>query len=101
MPRSDDELLKFVMKVMDERDLRYQQRFEAQSTAIKDALIAAEKAVTKAEVATERRFESVNEFRQTLSDQAAKFVTRTEFHAIIVTLVSVVGLVLAAIHYAH
>ena len=90
-----------VMKIMDERDLRYQQRFDAQTLAIKDALLAAEKAVTKAEVATERRFEGVNEFRQTLSDQAAKFITRTEFNAIIVTLVSVVGLVLAVVHYAR
>lgn len=48
----------------DERDLRYQQRFDAQTTAINAAMAAAEKAVTKAEVAAERRFELLNELRQ-------------------------------------
>jgi hypothetical protein len=60
-------------------DLRYQQRFDAQTTAINAALLAAKEAVGKAETATERRFESVNEFRQTLTDQAGTFVARVEF----------------------
>lgn len=81
-----------IERVMAEMDLRYQQRFDAQTKAIDAALlaaekaigaalIAAEKAVTKAEVATEKRFEGVNEFRQTLSDQAGQFVGRAEFQA--------------------
>lgn len=52
------------------------------------ALIAMEKAVTKAEVATEKRFDGVNEFRQSLADQAkiakereADFMTRREYAA--------------------
>jgi len=32
-------------------------------------------------MATEKRFESVNEFRQTLSDASAKFMTRSESEA--------------------
>lgn len=81
-------------------DLRYQQRFEAQSdaltaaflaqqTAMKTALEAAEKAVQaalaaqeravlKAELATDKRFESVNEFRKTLTDQQQTFMPRAE-----------------------
>ena len=39
---------------------------------------AAEKAVLKAEAASERRFESVNEFRATLADQAARLMPRAE-----------------------
>jgi hypothetical protein len=39
------------------------------------ALTAAEKAVTKAETATEKRFDSVNEFRQTLTDQTKTFAS--------------------------
>jgi hypothetical protein len=39
------------------------------------ALSAAEKAVTKAETATEKRFDSVNEFRQTLTDQTKTFAS--------------------------
>lgn len=41
----------------------------------------ARQAILKAETATERRFEGVNEFRQTLSDQASRFITRGEFEA--------------------
>jgi hypothetical protein len=66
----------------DDRDIRFQQRFEAQTQAINAALLSTKEAVVKAETATERRFENVNEFRQTLSDQATQFVTRTEFDAV-------------------
>jgi len=81
-------------------DQRYQERYEAQTQAVAQALqaqqaatqaalasaeraittavVAAEKAVTKAEVATEKRFDSVNEFRQQLSDQTATFMPRGE-----------------------
>lgn len=45
-----------------------QQRFEAQ-----------EKAIAKAELAVEKRLESMNEFRGQLKDQSAQFVTRAEF----------------------
>src|SRR5260221_9850687 len=37
-------------------------------------------AVQKAEIATEKRFESVNEFRKALSDQTNTFITRTEYN---------------------
>jgi len=81
-------------------DLRYQQRFDAQSdalsaafasqqTAMSTALVTAEKAVLvaqaaadravlKAEVASDKRFESVNEFRKTLADQQGTFMPRAE-----------------------
>ena len=46
------------------------------------ALSAADKAVSKAEVAAEKRFESVNEFRQTLSDQTRSFISKVEFEVV-------------------
>lgn len=52
--------------------------FVAAEKAVQTALASAEKAVTKAETAAERRFESVNEFRQTLTDQASTFMPRAE-----------------------
>jgi hypothetical protein len=58
-----------------EMDLRYQQRFDAQTTAINAALLAAEKAVTKAETAADKRFELLNELRMgvaTKSDYEAQ-----------------------------
>jgi len=41
-------------------------------------LEAIDKAVTKAEAATEKRFEGVNEFRNTLADQQRTFMPRAE-----------------------
>jgi hypothetical protein len=67
-----------VGKQMAELDLRYQQRFEAQEKAIAAALAAAERAVLKAEAASERRFESVNEFRSVLTAQSATLATKEE-----------------------
>jgi len=45
------------------------------------ALASSDKAITKAEQTTERRFEGVNEFRSALSDQSALMLTRTEWQA--------------------
>ena len=72
-------------RILDERDKRYNQRFDDQSLAVATALAAAEKAVnaamaaaekavSKAETSTDKRLEAVNEFRQTLSDQQSTFV---------------------------
>lgn len=52
---------------LEELDKRYQQRWEA-----------TEKAILKAEGASERRFEGVNEFRNTLSDQQRTLMPRSE-----------------------
>jgi len=86
--------------LLEERDRRYEERFQAQQEAltvalavvnkefhehiiqVRDettaALAASEKAITKAEVASEKRFEGQNEFRAQLSDQAATFARRSE-----------------------
>jgi Flp pilus assembly protein TadB len=64
--------------LMTERDRRYEQRFEAMDEKTSLALTSSEKAVTKAETATEKRFDSVNEFRSTLSDQANTFLPKGE-----------------------
>lgn len=53
-------------------------RFEAQEKAVQAALASADRAVAKAEAAAERRFDSVNEFRSTLSDQARLLMPRSE-----------------------
>jgi hypothetical protein len=86
-----------------EKDLRDQQRYDAQkeavatamivqSTAMQTALIAqqaavsaaqaaADKATNKAEVAAEKRFDSTNEFREQLRDQASTLMPRAESEA--------------------
>ena len=67
--------------VMDERDVRYEQRFKAMDEKTSLAMTASEKAVSKAEAATEKRFDAVNEFRGTLSDQARLLIPREEVNA--------------------
>lgn len=87
-----DTALAHLVRVIDDADRRYEQRFSdskeavntaliAQEKAVAAALAAAEKAVQKAEVAAEKRFDSVNEFRAQLADQATSFISRTEADA--------------------
>jgi len=89
-----------IKELLFERDKRYEQRYadivtafnaglaaqketthasmRAQQESTNLALAAADRAVSKAEVAAERRFESVNEFRNTLSDQQRTLMPRAE-----------------------
>lgn len=59
------------------------ERHEAQQTAMRAALEAAEKAVLKAESASDKRFSETNEFRGQLRDQQSTFVSRAEAMAAI------------------
>lgn len=70
-------------------DLRYQERFVAQTKAldaaflsqqqaVQAALAAADRAVAKAETAADKRFEALNELRQMLNDMVATLLTRNE-----------------------
>jgi anti-sigma-K factor RskA len=81
--------LKVLEILISERDRQYHQKFEDLEKAIaialtsakeasKDALNAASVAVQKAEVANEKRFDSINEFRSTLADQQRTLLPRSE-----------------------
>lgn len=70
-----------IVALINERDRQYSQRFDAQQQAVKEAFAAAKEAVEKAEKASEKRFDSVNEFRGQLKDQQTTFISRTEFLA--------------------
>jgi hypothetical protein len=76
-------------QLLDEKDKRDQQRFEAQEKALADALLAVEKstqatfvaadrATTKAEMAADERFKAVNAFREQLNDLIGTFMPRAE-----------------------
>jgi len=67
--------------IINEHDRQYQQRFEAQEKALAAALSSAKEAVDKANAASEKRFDSVNEFRNSLKDQASAFLPRPEYAA--------------------
>jgi hypothetical protein len=93
-------LLDYFSRLLWEMELRHDQHIEAldrlidvrltelralidsHAMNVSVALTSADKAVSKAEAATERRFESVNEFRQTLSDQTKNFIGKVEFEAL-------------------
>jgi hypothetical protein len=100
---------RLIVQGLGDADLRYQQRFEAQAAAVKaaldaqtkaldaalaaqkeavtTALAAAERATVKSDVSTEKRFESVNEFRRTLSDQTHSFMPRSEAETRLIAMV--------------
>jgi vacuolar-type H+-ATPase subunit E/Vma4 len=72
-----------LLAIINERSKANDQRFEAQERAVAAALAAEKEAVTKAESAAEKRFDSVNEFRGQLKDQTATFVPRAEMVALL------------------
>lgn len=63
---------------LDEMDRRLMAAVEGGKDAARFALESADKATAKAETATEKRFDSVNEFRAQLKDQSATFIPRIE-----------------------
>lgn len=65
-------------KAFEAQQLAMKTALEAAERAVDRALLAAEKAVIKAETAADKRFEAVNEFRATLADQQATYITRLE-----------------------
>lgn len=72
-PGNDDIALKdHILAVIASNDRRYDDRF----AAVKEA-------VNKAETAMEKRFEGVNEFRNTLADQQRTFIPRPEFESVV------------------
>jgi hypothetical protein len=60
------------------RDKYVDSMFKNQETAVTAALASADKANLKAEIASEKRFDSVNEFRQSLADAGRLNMPRTE-----------------------
>ena len=94
--------IKVLEAVCNERERASKQRFKAQDRAVLAALAAAEKAVSKAEIAAEKRFDAVNEFRGQLKDQAATFVTRTELYAgLFASLTLAIAAIQLIAHWAH
>jgi hypothetical protein len=62
--------------------VRVNERFLSVEKLTDQAFSNSQRAIDKADMATEKRFEGVNEFRAALADQAANFVTRQDLVAI-------------------
>jgi hypothetical protein len=98
-------------KLAGERDRRYEDRFKAMDEKTSLALNASEKAVTKAEVAQEKRFDNTNEWRAAMQDRDRNQMPRVEIEqrfgamkaqqnwtiGIFVTLLSIVGALIVAL----
>src|SRR6185437_12887450 len=65
-------------EIVDERDRRYEERFRAMDEKTMLALAASEKAVTKAEIAQEKRFDNTNEWRAAMQDRDRNQMPRSE-----------------------
>lgn len=80
-----DDLRTTEVKRIDEKintnDDKYQIQFSDSKEAVTAALTATKEAINKADQANEKRFDAVDEFRSTLSDQQAKLLTRTEYES--------------------
>jgi len=73
---------------------------DLQAEKVALALESADKAVSKAEAANERRFDSVNDFRGQLADQVSRFVPRTELAAQLEALAARIDAALSSISTA-
>lgn len=67
--------------VITERDALFRSMLEATAHRFSASSIATSEALSKAEAATDKRFEAVNAFRAALNDQSAKNLTRVEADA--------------------
>lgn len=77
--------LELLRTVMEERHQAYAEKFESavalsleRLARIEQKFVEAERAVTKAEAASEKRFDAVNEFRAQLKDQQNLLIPRAE-----------------------
>ena len=73
---TDVSLREYLTALINGVEERSDERFRHMKEMVETAFENAQTAITKADIATEKRFEGVNEFRAALSDQATQFVTR-------------------------
>lgn len=82
MPDHDDVLMVSLREYLEGKisalEHLTEQRYSAQRDAVNAALSSSDKAIQKAELAAEKRFESHNEFREQLRDQASNLMPRAE-----------------------
>ncbi len=78
---SINDLEKRIIGIFEANDKSIDQRFTASANTTTAAFSAAQTAVNKAESSAEKRFDSVNEFRNQLKDQQSTFIQKPEFDA--------------------
>lgn len=73
-------------RLTEARFVTYRTLIDSQAEKVALALNASEKAITKAEIATDKRFESMNGARQALNDLTGTMTTRREMEAAVTEL---------------
>ena len=79
---TDVSLREFLTLMVEAEMRRVNERFQAVENSTRAAFENSQRAIDKADMATEKRFEGVNEFRAALSDQASQFVTAEQLQAV-------------------
>jgi hypothetical protein len=72
-------LILALQKEGNEREERNKERFAGAKESVSVAMASAEKAISKAEIATDKRLDGVNELRGALSDQTSTLLPRSEY----------------------
>jgi len=75
-------LREFLEQKIENVDRAARERATAQDKAVEVALIGTKEDIVKVAVSTEKRFESVNEFRSALADQGRLMMPRSESEAL-------------------
>lgn len=86
-------LSNYHVSLRDYNDLHFKMMSELTSLHFK---LTKEK-VEEARVSMEKRLDSMNEFRDTLKDQASKFVTRTELLAAVVATSTIISIIVSIV----
>jgi len=86
---SIDEKVIALDKYTEAKFVTYRTLIDSQADKVALALEASEKAIDKAEVATDKRFHSMNEFRKALTDLSDGMATRREVEAAVAELKSI------------
>lgn len=79
---TDVSLREYIALMVELEMRRVNERFTSVEKATASAFENSQRAIDKADQATEKRFEGVNEFRAALSDQASRFVTAEQLNAV-------------------
>ena len=79
---TDVSLREYVTLMVEAERVRVNERFLSVEKLTDQAFSNSQRAIDKADLATEKRFEGVNEFRAALSDQASRFVTTEQLQVV-------------------
>jgi hypothetical protein len=79
---TDVSLREYLIALIHAAEQRSDARFESMKEQVDAAFRSSQEAISKAELASDKRFESVNEFRAVLADQQRDLITRQVLNSV-------------------